>query len=251
MKNYNIAIIDDEEDARRILKKYLERYFPKFYLVGEADSVQSGIQLISEFKPEIILLDIRMNDGTGFDLIDGLSSFIPKIIFTTAYDEYAIKAFKYKAIDYLLKPIDTDSFKESINYLLKESTEESLVKSSQILSEIDDNNKKIAIPTLDGINFLELDTVFYIQADSSYSTIFLNNNQTILVSKPLKFFADKLESIQSGFIRTHKSFLVNSYYIETYQKNNGGGIILKNGKELPISRNRKEEIVDFLSKTNF
>ena len=251
MKNYNIAIIDDEEDARRILKKYLERYFPKLYLVGEADSVQSGIQLISEFKPEIILLDIRMNDGTGFDLIDGLSSFIPKIIFTTAYDEYAIKAFKYKAIDYLLKPIDTDSFKESINYLLKESTEESLVKSSQILSEIDDNNKKIAIPTLDGINFLELDTVFYIQADASYSTIFLNNNQTILVSKPLKFFADKLESIQSGFIRTHKSFLVNSYYIETYQKNNGGGIILKNGKELPISRNRKEEIVDFLSKTNF
>ena len=243
MKNYKIAIIDDEEDARRILKKYLERYFPELHLVGEADSVQSGIQLIYEFKPEIILLDIRMNDGTGFDLIDGLSSFIPKIIFTTAYDEYAIKAFKYKAIDYLLKPIDTDSFKESINYLLKESSEESLVKSIQILSEVDDNNKKIAIPTLDGINFLELDTVFYIQADASYSTIFLNNNQTILVSKPLKFFADKLESIQSGFIRTHKSFLVNSYYIETYHKNNGGGIILKNGKELPISRNRKEEIV--------
>ena len=251
MKNYKIAIIDDEEDARRILKKYLERYFPELQLIGEADSVQSGIQLITEFKPEIILLDIRMNDGTGFDLIDGLSSFIPKIIFTTAYDEYAIKAFKYKAIDYLLKPIDTDSFKESINYLLKESSEESLVKSAQILSEVDDNNKKIAIPTLDGINFLELDTVFYIQADASYSTIFLNNNQTILVSKPLKFFADKLESIQSGFIRTHKSFLVNSYYIETYHKNNGGGIILKNGKELPISRNRKEEIVGFLSKTNF
>lgn len=250
MKNSKIAIIDDEIDARRILKKYLERYFPNLNLIGEADGVKNGIKMINQSKPDIILLDIRMNDGTGFELLDGLNGYIPKIIFTTAYDEYAIKAFKYKAIDYLLKPIDPDSFKDAINHIIQINEEQNITKTENIISEFS-QVKKLAIPTHEGVNYIEFDKITYLKADASYCSIFLQDKSCVLVSKPLKFFADKLENEESGFIRIHKSFLLNSIHICTLLKENGGSIKLKSGENLPIARNRKDDIFSYLKSNNF
>lgn len=250
MKNSKIAIIDDELDARRILKKYLERYFPNLNLIGEADGVESGIKMINQSKPDILLLDIRMNDGTGFELLDQLDGYIPKIIFTTAYDEYAIKAFRYKAIDYLLKPIDPDSFKETINHIIQLSEEQNISKTENIISEFN-QVKKLAIPTQEGFNYIEFDKITYLKADASYCSICLEDKSSIIVSKPLKFFADKLENDESGFIRIHKSFLLNSKHICTLLKENGGSIKLKSGENLPIARNRKDDIFSYLKSNNF
>ena len=159
-------------------------------MIGEADGVKSGINLINKTHPDIILLDIRMNDGTGFDLVDQLTECTPKIIFTTAYDEYALKAFKYKAVDYLLKPIDPESFKETINHLI--SLLEDFNTKTGLDKDIESKEiKKIAIPTQEGFRYIELYKILYLKADASYCTIFLNDNSSILVSKPLKYFADK------------------------------------------------------------
>lgn len=246
MKKIKIGIIDDEFDARRIIKKYIERYVENYEIVGEADGVKSGIEFINEFKPELIFLDINMTDGTGFNLLEELDFHVPKVIFTTAYDEFAIKAFKYKALDYLLKPIDPEEFKDSMKRLVNSTPDEELEHKEKLLFHEESHvHNKIAIPSNEGTMFIDKENIVYFKADSSYCSLHLNSNKQIVVSKPLKYFADKLE-IEQIFLRPHKSYLVNSSYIEQIKNDNGGELILKNGDPIPIARSKKNEICDFL-----
>jgi two-component system, LytTR family, response regulator len=252
MTNYKIAIIDDEYDARRVLKKYIERYFPDFNLIGEAESVKTGIELLKTNEIDILLLDIQMNDGTGFDLVDQFQGTMPKIVFTTAYDAYALKAFRYKAIDYILKPIDPELFQEAINRILlsninKVNEEIEEPNNSQFLSKMEKINSKIAIPTQEGLNYIEFDSILYFEADASYCKIHLISKKIVVVSKPLKYFSDKL-TLNEGFARTHKSYLVNSKYISHYSTESGNNVHLEGGIEIPVSRNQKEIIISFLKK---
>lgn len=236
-------IIDDEFDARRILKKYLERYFPEIQIKGEADSVATGIEMVQEHRPDFLFLDIKMGDGTGFDLIDRLTVHIPKIIFTTAFDEFAVKAFRYHAIDYLLKPIDPEVLIDSVNQLIHK--EESIKKDAWelILSQIGSNDKKIGIPTQEGFRFIPLENIVFFEADSSYCLLYTKENKQMVISKPMKYFEEKLEPERS-FIRPHKSYLVNLKYVEEYQKQDGGFLKLVTGKLIPISRNKKDEVLE-------
>lgn len=250
MKKIKIGIIDDEFDARRIIRKYVERYISDFSIAFEAENVEQAVNEINNSQPDVIFLDINLSDGTGFQIIDQLENNIPQIIFTTAYDEYALKAFRYHAIDYILKPIDPLHFKEAIEKIRIKSDEEILHHTEQILSHIkenDDTIKKIAIPSLDGIKLIKHSSIVYFQADASYCKIFLDDNKNLIISKPLKYFADILE-LESLFIRSHKSFLVNKNFIEEFLQSNGGELKLINGTIIPVSRNKKSETIEILKK---
>ena len=240
-------IIDDEFDARRILSKYLERYFPEIQIKGEADSVAAGLELIQNYKPEFLFLDIKMGDGTGFDLIDRLTNHIPKIIFTTAFDEFAVKAFRYHAIDYLLKPIDPEILIDCMNKLIHQ--ESTLKKDSWelILNQINNADKKIGIPTQEGIRFIPVESIIFFEADSSYCILYTKESKQMIISKPMKYFEEKLES-EKSFIRPHKSYLINLKFVEEYQKQDGGFLKLNTGKLIPISRNKKDEVLERFEK---
>lgn len=238
-----VVIIDDEFDARRILRKYIERYFPDFSIVGEAESVQEGVRLIQDINPKLVILDIKMGDGTGFDLLDQLQGNLPKIIFTTAFDEYALKAFRYHAVDYILKPIDPEILVDAVNQALKK--EEALKKDSLnlIFEHINESNKKIGIPTQEGFKFIPQEKIIYFEADSSYCFLYTSDSKQLIISKPLKYFEEKLQ-LDRNFIRPHKSYLVNLKFVEEYQKHEGGFLKLQTGKLIPISRNKKGEILE-------
>lgn len=238
-----IVIIDDEFDARRILRKYIERYFPDFIILGEAQNVQEGVQLIRETNPKLVFLDIKMGDGTGFDLLDKLEGNLPKVIFTTAFDEYALKAFRYHAMDYILKPIDPEILVDAVNQTLKK--EEVLNKDSLslIFEHINESNKKIGIPTQEGFKFIPQEKIIYFEADSSYCFMYTSDSKQVIISKPLKYFEEKLQ-LDRNFIRPHKSYLVNLKFVEEYQKQEGGFLKLQSGKLIPISRNKKGEILE-------
>ena len=240
-----VVIIDDEFDARRVLKRYLERAFPEIEIAGEAESVAEGVRLIKDVQPSFIFLDIKMGDGTGFDLIDQLEGQIPKIIFTTAFDEFAVKAFRYHAIDYLLKPIDPQLLSESVSAITGKKAALKKEAWDQIIDQISQTEKKLGIPTSEGFKFIPIEEIIYFEAVSSYCTLFLKNNRHIIISKPLKFFEDKL-SREKTFIRPHKSFFINLKYVEEYQKQDGGFLKLSTGKLIPISRNKREEVLECL-----
>lgn len=238
-------IIDDEFDARRILKKYLERYFPNIRLIADVDSVEKGVKAINQFKPEFLFLNIKLGDGTGFDLIDQLEDYVPKIIFTTAFDEFAVKAFRYHAIDYLLKPIDPDIFVDSLNKMIEQKVTLKKEAWEIVLNQVQSSERKIGVPTVDGVKFILIENILYLEADGSYCTLNFKDSKAMIISKPLRFFEDKLEN-EKSFIRPHKSFLINLKYVEEYQKSDGGFLKLNSGIVVPISRNKKEEILQKL-----
>lgn len=242
---HTAIIVDDEFDARRILKKYLERYFPNIRLIADVDSVAEGVKAINQFKPEFLFLDIKLGDGTGFDLIDQLEEYVPKIIFTTAFDEFAVKAFRYHAIDYLLKPIDPDLFVLSLKKMIEQKGTQKKEAWEIILNQVQNSERKIGIPTNDGVKFILIENIVYFEADGSYCTLNFKDSKQMIISKPLRYFDDKLEN-EKSFIRPHKSFLINLKYVEEYQKSDGGFLKLNSGKVVPISRNKKEEILQSL-----
>lgn len=239
-----IIIIDDEFDARRVLVKYIERYYPDFKIVGEADNVVNAVKLLEEEKADIIFLDINLGDGSGFDVLDAVDVELGAIIFTTAFDQYAMKAFTYHALDYLLKPIEPEFFTKAVDRILALTPVKTneMFDITSLLKTIGYNDRKLGIPTSDGLKFIQLDRIVMFVADASYCSVFLDDKQEIIVSKPLKFFSDKLEGV-STFLRPHKSYIVNIQYIEEYIKEDGGGLKLSNGKLIPISRQKKDEIL--------
>ncbi|MBI3240418.1 MAG: response regulator transcription factor [Flavobacteriia bacterium] len=236
------VIIDDEFDARRIINKYLERYFPQIVILGEASSKEEGLQLLRTVKPSIVFLDINLGDGSGFELMDNLKDLESSVIFTTAFDNYAVQAFRYHALDYLLKPIDPDAFEEAVGHALSITSADQSTNIQQWIAHYGNSERKLAVPTSDGLRFIQLDVIIFMEADSSYCTIYLNDGKHVLVSRPLKYFSDKLEG-ERVFLRPHKSFIINMNYLQEYVKEDGGALKLTNGHSIPISRQKKDEVL--------
>lgn len=236
------VIIDDEFDARRIISKYLERYFPKIVILGEAASKEEGLQLLRTVKPNIVFLDINLGDGSGFELMDNLKDLESNVIFTTAFDNYAVQAFRYHALDYLLKPIDPDAFEEAVSHALSITSVDQSTNMQQWMAHYGYSDRKLAVPTSDGLRFIQLDVIVFMEADSSYCTLHLNDGKQVLVSRPLKYFSDKLES-DRVFLRTHKTFIINMNYLQEYVKEDGGSLKLTTGHSIPISRQKKDEVL--------
>ena len=244
-------IIDDVEKARSALKSDIKTYCPTVQVICEADGVETGLQLIKNTTPDVIFLDIRMSDGSGFDLIAKLrqQGSIPfQIIFTTAYDEYAIKAFKFSAIDYLLKPVDHEDLIQAVQKIKTTDVQSSLKENMELLLEsmksIKTSNKRIALNSIDKIQVVNVDDIIQCESQKNYTLFYLTNKKQVLVTRTLKEFEDMLEG--DNFLRVHHSHLINVKHLKEYVKTDGGYAMMSDGSEVPVSVRKKEHLLSLL-----
>jgi two-component system, LytTR family, response regulator len=237
-------IIDDEAKGRLALREKLSTYCPQIKLLAEAANGQEALMLIQHHKPQLIFLDIEMPRMNGFEMLNELVEKNFHIIFTTAYDQYAIKAIKYAAFDYLLKPIDIEELKTAIEKIDTKETNQTK-KQVELLQQNMQHPKKqlnkLAIPTLEGLLFYDINDIVHLEANSNYTNIYLANKTKITASKTLKEFEELLPG--DTFFRTHHSYLINLNYIKRYIKGDGGQIELQNGNFVDVSRRKKEEFL--------
>ncbi len=238
-----IVIVDDEINVRAVIRKLLNLISSNYMVVGEAPSIIEAKKVITATKPDIVLLDIELEDGTGFTLLKQLDKINFKLIFITAYNQYAIKAFKFNALDYLLKPIEPNDLKEAL--VKAESAIDSENELKELLQNLEQNKnsetKKIVIKTTNKTYFIDVSKILYCHSEGSYSNIVLEES-SILASKNLKYFQDLLS--EYSFIRTHQSYLVNKIHVTGLENDT---IVLNGNLNIPISLRRKAEIKALLS----
>ncbi|WP_207427504.1 LytTR family DNA-binding domain-containing protein [Pedobacter sp. SYSU D00535] len=250
MTTLKALIVDDEEYSRKSLYFLIQENCPEVQVAGIVKSVSEARQLISAQVFNLVFLDIAMPKENGFELLPALQERNIRVIFTTAYDQYALKALKANAIDYLLKPIDIEELKTAVSKaeawanLTSPRTPESLSsresdESSQPTSSASRTQKKITLPNTYGFNVIDTADIIYVEADSNYSEFHLQDGEKLVISKPLKEIEDSLDPQE--FLRIHKSVIVNFRYIKSYVNKNGWQIILSNGVTLPVSRRRATE----------
>ena len=246
---YKAVIIDDSAQARKLLRLMLLELAPEVSIAGEAENVDEGLQLIQNEQPDAVFLDIEMPGKSGIQLAEMLleRKFKGNVVFTTAYNAYAIKAFRLSAIDYLLKPIQEDQLTEAVEKLKQEKKiRDNEIRLKVLAENLQENkNEVLCVPTQGGFDYIPLDELEYIEADGSYVKIFCNDVRSRTVSKNLKFFENALAENQN-FVRPHRSFLVNINCVTGYLKSEGGILILKNSTQIPVSRDRKQAILDLL-----
>ena len=240
---YTAIIIDDEQNGRIALKQKLIDYCPNIRLTGEAGSGKEGIHLIEELHPDIVFLDIEMPGMDGFEMLKKISGKEFHIIFTTAYDHYAIKAIKFAAFDYLLKPVDIEELKSAIERIGNTHPQHQVKKLEVLEQNLLANSalNKIAIPTIDGLLFFNIGDITYLEAHSNYTEIHFVNNQKLTASRTLKEFEDMLPA--DKFFRPHHSHIINLQYIKRYIRGDGGQIELQNGTIVGVSRRKKDEFL--------
>jgi len=241
-------LIDDEPDAREALRLLIQRYCSNLTIVGEASSAQEGKMVIEAQSPELVFLDIQMPQQSGFDLLNSLSEINFRVIFVTAFDQYAIKAIRFNALDYLLKPIDLDDLQMAIRRFEKTRGAEDVKSRYQALVYNYQHGKrsfqKLAVPVPGGTTFIPLGKILFAEAEGSYTRIHRQEDDALLLSKPLK----EVEQLLDGniFFRVHHSFLINLDHIERYVRADGGYVTLKGNYNIPVSRRRKEDFLKCL-----
>lgn len=247
MSKLTAIIVEDIPSALELLSSDLRTNFPNIELIGEASSVVEAAKLLRNKTPDILFLDIMLGDGTGFDLLEIIPDLSSKIIFVTASDEYAIKAFKFAAIDYVLKPYSIDDLAQSIEKAKQQinPNKERLDILKDTLEQPKNIPQKISLSTLEKISVIAITDIIRCESDNNNTTFYLNNGQKIFVTKTLKYYADMLK--ECGFIRTHQSHLINSTFIKEFVKSDGGYIILKNGSNVPVSMRKKAEVIELIS----
>lgn len=242
-------IIDDEKHCRDSLAILLAKYCPEIEILGQCANGEEGIRTIAGQEPDLVFLDISMPGMTGFEMLEQCEGHAFEVIFTTAFDEYAIQAIRHSALDYLLKPVDKN---ELIQAVARAKSTKNTTPSDRIskLLEMVENKKsseRLALPTLDGLIIIDTKDILYCESENNYTRFFMVDGKAIFVSKTLK----KVETIlneDKNFFRSHNSFIINLKYIHRYLKGDGGEVILSNGKSLPISRTRKQDFLDRLEK---
>lgn len=249
MKAINCILVDDEEFARSSLFFLLQNNCKNVHISGIAKSVKEAKILLEKEKIDLIFLDIAMPGENGFELIGAAQEHNAHVVFTTAYDQYALKAIKANALDYLLKPIDIDELKETVDkaarYISLNKNEKNRNERLTNLSEELGNKhvRKLSLPNGQGYTIVDLDNIMQVEADSNYSIFHLNDKDPITVSKVLKEYEEILPEQQ--FLRVHKSSIVNLNYVKEYNSKNGLELILRNGRRIAVSRRRAS---DFLEK---
>lgn len=247
MNPIQAIVVDDVAESRKTLIRDIKDYCPEITILGEADGVVSAARLIRQVKPELIFLDIQMQDGSGFDLLDIIGEENIKVIFTTASDAFALKAFRYAALDYLLKPIDVE---ELINAVKKVSTQkfsqsEPVKLLNEQLKKPDDANfQRLALHTQDKIYIVEIAEILRCESDGNYTRFHLKDKSTLLVTRTLKDFDDLLTPM--NFIRVHQSHLVNIVFVREFNKRDGGYLIMRDGSEVLVSTRKRAEVIDRL-----
>ena len=238
----NTIVIEDEVNARQALENMLSYHCPDINIIASADSVKEGVQLIKTHQTDLLFLDVNLPDGTGFDILKKISKHTFKVVFITAYDEYALPAIKMCALDYLMKPVKPDDLIGAVNKV-KQALDNEERYSTNIDTCIENykaqgQQKKIIINTSESMFVLEIRNILRCEASENYTNILLTNAPPILVAKTLKEFEEMLTSF--GFFRVHQSHLVNLRYVASYEKKSGGHARLHNDLRLPVSKRRKE-----------
>lgn len=238
-------IIDDMELARVSLKADLADYCPNVKVIGEADSVLSGAKLLKSVSPDILFLDIEMEDGDGFDLLDILPNNLDSVIFVTARQDYALKAFQYSAVDYLLKPVDPDLLKNAVDKMAaKKRTNPDQLEILKSSMREGAKLERIALHTSDKIVVSELKDIIRLEAMTNYTYFYFSDGSKLLITKTLKDFDTMLG--ESGFVRVHQSHLINMSHVQAYVKTEGGYILMKNNDIVPVSVRKKSYVVNLL-----
>ncbi len=238
------VIIEDEKDSLENLKRMLNKHFSDIELVGEATTVKESITLLEEARPEVLFLDIELPDGNGFDLIDKTSHLDYKIIFVTAHDEYAIKAINFSALYYILKPVSSQDIYNALKKLEQIKDIQSLKKQYSNLLENRNSFDKLALPSIEGITFVNKNEIIRCNAERNYTNFYLKNGEKIMVTRTLKEYDELLSS--SGFFRIHHSHLINLTYIKKYKRGEGGTVTMTDKSEVEVSRRRKDAFLRIL-----
>ena len=235
-------LIDDEKRARVSLSLLLQEYCPEIELVAECENLPEGVKAIRKFNPDLVLLDIEMPGHSGLELLDFFDEkdINFSIIFTTAYNEYAIQAFKLSALDYLLKPIVPEELVNAISRLERQKTVQFKALSENIQNE---NFEKIAVPSGNSLILLKISDILYIKGEGSYSEVHMNDKTKHMVSRNLKNFEEILLK-DNRFLRTHKSYLVNFDAVLSHNKSDGGWLDMKNGSSIPVSSEKSNLILE-------
>ncbi len=241
-------IIDDEALSADMLAYLIQKNIPEICTLKKATSAAEGLELIGTFQPELLFLDIQMPFINGFEMLNQIPKYDFSVIFITAYNKYAIKAIRFSALDYLLKPVDTDELKQAVQrYLLRQKEkiqyQELYDNFIQNLNEKENSNYRLALHTAAGLRLVTAPEIIYCQAENNYTRFFLTDEKMIITSRTIKDYAETLS--EHNIIRVHKSYLVNLEYVSAYS-NESDILLLKNGTEVPVSRRRKHEVTEKL-----
>ena len=235
-------IIDDEKHCSDRVLSLIEQHPNTFNVLTVIDTVNEALEKVPQLQPDLVFLDIKIHDKTGFDFLQELETINFRVIFTTAFDNFAIKAFKFSAFDYLLKPIDSDDFNGAVMRLQADLSQRNMEQQLQNLFKNlkPDQKKVITIPSLTGFETLKVEDIIHLEADTSYTYIFTKNEKT-MVSKPIKFYEDLLDD--NSFFKTHKSHLINIDHVKKYFKGKQSYVLMSNDAQVPISVRRKDEFL--------
>ena len=244
------VLIDDEVDSNRVLRRLLETYCPQVAIIGQADGVENGLLLIQNTKPDLVFLDIEMIRGNAFDLLNQLHPIDFQIIFVTAFDNYSIRAFKYSAVDYLLKPVDIDELCAAVERVSEKASGSGLFDKIKVMlhnvEALQLSQQKMAIPTITGLIFVAIRDIMRLEAKGSYTTVYLNNGDQIMATRNIKEYEDLLPP--NIFCRIHNSHIINLHKIQKYNKGRGGFVIMEDGSSIEVASRRREEFLGRLLK---
>jgi len=234
----SLIIVDDEPKARDTIRNILELSSLDIKIEAEAGSVGEAFDVISKKRPEILLLDINLSDGSGFDLLRRFVKISFKVIFITAFEEYAVRAFRYSALDYIMKPVKASELIDAVERAGESIEKDQMsLKLNTLLSNID-KLRKIILKTAESIHIIQVEEIIRCEADVNYTHFYLSNGKHLIVSKPLKEYAELLEP--AGFFRTHQSHLINMEHILRYDRSDGGSLVMDDESTIPVSSRKKE-----------
>jgi two-component system LytT family response regulator len=250
MTKVKAILVDDSDQARKLLRLMLAELDANVEIVGEADHLDAGVKLIREMTPDVVFLDIEMPGKSGLQILEELprEEVDYDIVFTTAYNDYALKAFRLSAVDYLLKPIDKEQLKDAIGRIRNKTEKKEL---RDRLGALGDNLKKeksiqkLALPVQSGYEFVHLHEIEFMEADGSYVHIRLTDGKSKTISKNLKYFEQALEG-QSDFVRVHRSFVINLKHMKVFSRSGRGTILMNSGKQIDLARDRREDFLKLL-----
>lgn len=243
-------IVDDVLKSQALLAQLLELYCPEVQIMGKANSVDTACPLILEHQPDLVLLDIEMPHKNGFELLKLFPNPTFEVIFTTAYDQYALRAIKFCALDYLLKPIDVEELKLAIQKttqkLRSQIQTQNFAYFLENLKSPNTQEHRIGLPTLEGLIFIKVSDILRCEAGGSYTNVLLINKKTIVATRKIKEFDSLL--VEHDFCRIHRSHLINLHYIEKYYKGAGGYVVMSDGSTIDVSRRKKDDFLKQLNK---
>jgi two-component system LytT family response regulator len=244
------VLIDDESNSLEMMEWLLKTYCPQVKIEAMCNAASKGIEAINQYKPDLVFLDIEMPHMNGFDMLEQFDKLFFDVVFCTAYDQFAIRAFKYSALNYLLKPIDPEDLKETIRRIEEKKTTPSKEQIELLFQNIKQTVKptaqRIALTTGDGMIFVLTSDILYCQAESNYTSVILAGGKKIVVSKVLKDIDEALSG--PDFFRVHNSYLININQISKFVRGDGGYVVMQDGATVSISRSRRQEFMELFEK---